>query len=1128
MPKRTDISSILVIGAGPIIIGQACEFDYSGTQAIKALKEEGYRVVLVNSNPATIMTDPEFADATYIEPITPEFVARIIAKERPDALLPTMGGQTALNCALKLDEMGVLAEFGVEMIGARADAIDKAENRNRFRQAMDAIGLESARSGTAHTVAEAFEVLDRTGLPAIIRPSFTLGGTGGGIAYNRGEFEAVVRAGLDASPTTEVLIEESLLGWKEFEMEVVRDRADNAIIICAIENIDPMGVHTGDSITVAPALTLTDKEYQIMRTASIAVLREIGVETGGSNVQFAVDPKSGRLIVIEMNPRVSRSSALASKATGFPIARVAAKLAVGYTLDEITNEITGATPASFEPTIDYVVTKIPRFAFEKFKGAKAELATSMKSVGEVMAIGRNFKESLQKALRGLETGLDGFNRVVELEGASRDQITAALSRATPDRLLKVAQAIREGFSVEEIQAITHYDPWFLRHIEEIIHEERMIDANGLPGDAAGLRRLKAMGFSDRRLATLAVRSVGVAGGLGETQARRSGLLHDTLRAMAGATSEEEVRALRHKLGVLPVFKRIDSCAAEFEAITPYMYSTYEAPSFGQNMDGPEDEAMPTDRAKIVILGGGPNRIGQGIEFDYCCVHACFALAEAGFETIMVNCNPETVSTDYDTSDRLYFEPLTAEDVLEILRVEQQAGELVGVIVQFGGQTPLKLAGALEKAGIPILGTSPDAIDLAEDRERFAALVNKLKLKQPKNGIAKSRDEAAAVAKRIGYPVLLRPSYVLGGRAMEIVDSEAQLDNYIATAVSVSGKSPVLVDQYLRDAIECDVDALSDGEEVVIAGVMQHIEEAGVHSGDSACSLPPYSLSDEIIAEMERQAKALAKALGVRGLMNVQFAVKDGPDGQQVYLIEVNPRASRTVPFVAKAIGQPIAKYAARVMAGEKLAELPEIKRDISYVAVKEAVFPFARFPGSDPVLSPEMKSTGEVMGIDLDFERAYAKSQIAEGTNLPEGGTLFVSVKDSDKPVILPPVRALAARGFAIVATSGTQRFLAEQGLEVERVNKVAEGRPHVVDLIVDGQIALIFNTTEGWQSHQDSQSIRASALQMKLPYYTTAAAAAAVARAILAVERSALEVRSLQDYYGGITRTSPDIVDPV
>ncbi|MDG6079583.1 carbamoyl-phosphate synthase large subunit [Erythrobacter litoralis] len=1106
MPKRTDISSILVIGAGPIIIGQACEFDYSGTQAIKALKEEGYRVVLVNSNPATIMTDPEMADATYIEPITPEIVAKIIEKERPDAVLPTMGGQTALNCALALAGDGTLEKYGVQMIGADADAIDKAENRQRFREAMDAIGLESARSGVANTVDEAYAVLERTGLPAIIRPSFTLGGTGGGIAYNRNEFERIVREGLDASPTTEVLIEESLLGWKEYEMEVVRDRKDNCIIICAIENVDPMGVHTGDSITVAPALTLTDKEYQIMRSASIAVLREIGVETGGSNVQFAVNPKDGRLIVIEMNPRVSRSSALASKATGFPIARVAAKLAVGYTLDEIQNEITGATPAAFEPTIDYVVTKIPRFAFEKFKGAKPELSTAMKSVGEVMAIGRCFAESMQKALRGLETGLDGFNRVVELEGCSRDKITASLSQRTPDRILKVAQAFREEMSVEEIGAITGYDPWFLRQIEAIVYEEKMIGHNGLPNTAEEMRRLKAMGFSDKRLATLAVRSVGVAGGLAETQARRSGLLHDALRAMAGATSEEEVRALRRKLGVEPVFKRIDSCAAEFEAITPYMYSTYEAPSFGVA----EDEAEPSDAKKIVILGGGPNRIGQGIEFDYCCVHACFALSEAGFETIMVNCNPETVSTDYDTSDRLYFEPLTEEDVLEILRVEMSRGQVVGVIVQFGGQTPLKLAAALEREGIPILGTSPDAIDLAEDRERFAKLVNKLKLKQPLNGIAKSRDEAAAVAARIGYPVLLRPSYVLGGRAMEIVDSEAQLDDYIATAVNVSGDSPVLVDQYLRDAVECDVDVIADGFEVRIAGVMQHIEEAGVHSGDSACTLPPYSLSAEIVAEMERQAEALAKALDVRGLMNVQFAVQDG----EVYLIEVNPRASRTVPFVAKAIGRPIAKIAAKVMAGEGLHSFKAFDIQPGHMAVKEAVFPFARFPGADPILSPEMKSTGEVMGIDRDFPAAFLKSQLGAGMVLPREGTVFVSVKDSDKEVILPAVETVLGQGFRVVATGGTQEFLKSRGLEVERVNKVAEGRPHIVDAIIDGEIALIFNTTEGWQSLLDSQSIRASALEKKVPYYTTAAASLAAARAIAEVASDRLEVRSLQDYY--------------
>ena len=926
MPKRTDIKSILIIGAGPIIIGQACEFDYSGTQACKALREEGYRIILVNSNPATIMTDPDMADATYVEPITPEIVAKIIEKERPDAVLPTMGGQTALNVALALFNDGTLAKYGVEMIGADAEAIDKAEDRIKFRDAMTKIGLESARSGIAHSMEEALEVLERTGLPSIIRPSFTMGGTGGGIAYNRDEFIKIVTGGLDASPTTEVLIEESLLGWKEYEMEVVRDRADNAIIICSIENIDPMGVHTGDSITVAPALTLTDKEYQIMRNASIACLREIGVETGGSNVQFAVNPKDGRLIVIEMNPRVSRSSALASKATGFPIAKVAAKLAVGFTLDEITNDITGATPASFEPTIDYVVTKIPRFAFEKFKGAEPLLHTAMKSVGEVMAIGRNIHESLQKALRGLETGLSGFNYVDALKGASKDQLSAELSRATPDRLLVAAQALREGMSVAEIHAIAKFDPWFLERLEEIVAAENDVKTKGLPNTPEALRRLKAMGFSDKRLAYLALESVNIRPGMETAVRRGSGIAMQAARAIAGAVTEDEVRALRHKLGVRPVFKRIDTCAAEFEAKTPYMYSTYEAPSFGT----PECESQPTDREKVVILGGGPNRIGQGIEFDYCCVHACFALADAGYETIMVNCNPETVSTDYDTSDRLYFEPLTAEDVLEILHVEQQNGTLKGVIVQFGGQTPLNLAKALEAAGIPILGTSPDAIDLAEDRERFAALINKLKLKQPENGIARSRDEAIKVAESIGYPVLMRPSYVLGGRAMEIVDTQAQLENYIQTAVIVSGDSPVLIDSYLRDAIEVDVDALCDGDEVVVAGILQHIEEAGVHSGDSACTIPPYSLPDNIIAEIRRQTELLAVNLHVRGLMNIQFAVKDG----EVYLIEVNPRASRTVPFVAKAIGAPIAKIAARVMAGEKLKDLPPINLDIDYIAVK--------------------------------------------------------------------------------------------------------------------------------------------------------------------------------------------------
>ena len=1106
MPKRTDIQSILVIGAGPIVIGQACEFDYSGTQAIKALKEEGYRIVLVNSNPATIMTDPDLADATYVEPITPEIVAKIIAKERPDAVLPTMGGQTALNTALALAQDGTLAKYGVEMIGADAEAIDKAEDRQKFRDAMDKIGLESARSGVAHTLDEALKVLERTGLPSIIRPSFTLGGTGGGIAYNREEFEHIVRGGLIASPTTEVLIEESLLGWKEFEMEVVRDRKDNCIIICSIENVDPMGVHTGDSITVAPALTLTDKEYQIMRNASIAVLREIGVETGGSNVQFAVNPKDGRLIVIEMNPRVSRSSALASKATGFPIAKVAAKLAVGYTLDEIMNDITGVTPASFEPTIDYVVTKIPRFAFEKFKGAEATLSTAMKSVGEVMAIGRTIHESLQKALRGLETGLSGFNFVDRLVGASHEQLKSELAKRTPDRLLNTAQAIREGLPLAEINRIAGYDMWFLERIAEIVAAENEVMANGLPRDAEGLRKLKAMGFSDKRLAYLALQSANLHPGTRRATARGSGLIHEAVKAMTGGVTEAEVRALRHKLGVRPVFKTIDTCAAEFQAQTPYLYSTYEAPTFGE----PENEANPSDRKKVVILGGGPNRIGQGIEFDYCCCHACFALEEAGYETIMVNCNPETVSTDYDTSDRLYFEPLTAEDVLEILHVEMSKGELVGVIVQFGGQTPLKLAQALAEAGIPILGTSPDAIDLAEDRERFAALVNKLGLKQPDNGIARSREEAVAVAARIGYPVLTRPSYVLGGRAMEIVDDQAQLEHYIETAVQVSGDSPVLIDRYLRDAIEVDVDALCDGTDVVVAGVLQHIEEAGVHSGDSACSIPPYSLSDAIVAEIERQADALARALGVRGLMNIQFAVK----GDEVYLIEVNPRASRTVPFVAKAVGSPIAKIAARVMAGEKLADLPKINRDIAHVAVKEAVFPFARFPGTDPVLSPEMKSTGEVMGIDRNFNLAFAKAQLGAGDRLPTDGRVFVSVKDSDKPRIVDSVRQLRAWGWKIVATGGTADYLAEQGIEVERVNKVAEGRPHIVDRIKDGDVQLIFNTTEGWQSLQDSQSIRASALAADIAYYTTAAGSDAATHAIGALRAHSLEVKPLQDYY--------------
>ena len=1109
MPKRTDIESILIIGAGPIVIGQAAEFDYSGSQAVKALKSEGYRVIVVNSNPATIMTDPELADATYIEPITPGIVGKICERERPDALLPTMGGQTALNTALALFKDGTLDRLGIELIGANAEAIEKAEDRLKFREAMDRIGLESPRSAIAHSLDEALEALERVGLPAIIRPSFTLGGTGGGIAYNRDEFVQIVAGGLEASPTSEVLIEESVLGWKEYEMEVVRDRADNAIIICSIENVDPMGVHTGDSITVAPALTLTDKEYQRMRSASIAVLREIGVETGGSNVQFAVDPKTGRMVVIEMNPRVSRSSALASKATGFPIAKVAARLAVGYTLDEIANDITGgATPASFEPTIDYIVTKIPRFAFEKFRGAEALLSTSMKSVGEVMAIGRSFAESLQKALRGLETGLCGLDRVRELENADPVRIESELARPTPDRLLVAAEALRQGFTVERIHEIAGFDPWFLQRLEEIVQAEEEVRINGLPREAAGMRRLKAMGFSDARLAQLALRSAHVEREMSEAVAAGGGLIHSAIRAMTGGVTEAEVRDHRLKLGVRPVFKRIDSCAAEFDAATPYLYSTYEAPLF----DEPEDEADVSDRKKVMILGGGPNRIGQGIEFDYCCCHAAFALGRdgAGLETIMVNCNPETVSTDPDTSDRLYFEPLTGEDVLEIVRREAEKGTLLGVIVQLGGQTPLKLAAELQAAGVPILGTSPDSIDLAEDRERFARLVGKLNLKQPANGIARSRDEALRVAERIGYPVLLRPSYVLGGRGMEVVDGPQQLDHYIATAVAVSGTSPVLIDRYLRDAIEVDVDAISDGDEVVVCGVLQHIEEAGVHSGDSACAIPPHSLSPEIVTEIERQTRELARGLKVKGLMNVQFAVQ----GEDVFLIEVNPRASRTVPFVAKAIGRPVAKFAARVMAGEKLADVGEIRHGLDYIAVKGPVFPFARFPGTDPVLGPEMKSTGEVMGIDDDFDIAFAKALLGAGMVLPQGGTAFVSVKDADKDNILPAVEKLVELGFNIIATGGTAAHLEAKGLPVSPINKVAQGRPHIVDRLLDGEVALVFNTTEGWQSLKDSHSIRATTLAKRVPYFTTAAASIAAARAIEAVRGHALEVASLQSYY--------------
>ena len=1098
MPKRTDISSILIIGAGPIVIGQACEFDYSGVQAVKALKEEGYRVILVNSNPATIMTDPELADATYIEPITPDFVEKVIAAERPDALLPTMGGQTALNCALDLFHGGVLEKYGVEMIGARADVIEKAEDREKFRAAMDKIGLENPRAAIAASpaikdengktvgydrasgVADALKLLDEIGLPAIIRPAFTLGGTGGGVAYNREEFEQIVRSGIDASPVGQVLVDESLLGWKEFEMEVVRDKADNCIIVCSIENVDPMGVHTGDSITVAPALTLTDKEFQIMRNASIAVMREIGVETGGSNVQFAVDPETGRLVVIEMNPRVSRSSALASKATGFPIARVAAKLAVGYTLDELDNDITGATPASFEPTIDYVVTKIPRFAFEKFPGAEPSLSTAMKSVGEAMAIGRCFAESMQKALRSLETGLSGLDPIAIAglgEGDDANAFRAALAAPTPDRLRVAAQALRQGLPVEQVRAITQYDPWFIEQIEGVVAAEKTVEAEGLPDDVAALRALKTMGFSDKRLAKL-----------------------------CGGT-EAEVRRFRRERGVVPVYKRIDTCAAEFAAKTPYMYSAYEPP-FGEDADC---ESKPTADRKVIILGGGPNRIGQGIEFDYCCCHAAFALADIGVQSIMVNCNPETVSTDYDTSDRLYFEPLTAEDVLEIVRAERESGALLGVIVQYGGQTPLKLASVLEAEGVPLLGTPYDAIDLAEDRERFQKLVRKLGLRQPNNATAPSREAALQIAQSVGYPLVTRPSYVLGGRAMEIVREEAGLKNYLALAqIEISEDEPLLLDQYLQNAVEVDVDAICDGEAVYIAGVMEHIEEAGVHSGDSACSLPPYTLSEAVIAELKAQTQKLALELGVVGLMNVQYAIKDN----DVYILEVNPRASRTVPFVAKSVGLPIARLAAKVMAGRKIADLDLTAPNVSHTAVKEVVFPFARFPGVDTVLGPEMRSTGEVMGIDQNFDKARAKSLIAAGARIPMSGCVFISLKDSDKPLMLNAASRLLSMGFDIIATRGTADYLKAQGLDVARVNKVLEGRPHIVDALKNGEVCMVFNTTEGAQSIKDSRSIRTTALAQKIPCITTAAGARAAVRAIEAMRAGDLEVKPLQAYF--------------
>ena len=1117
MPKRTDIKSIMIIGAGPIVIGQACEFDYSGAQACKALREEGYRVILVNSNPATIMTDPGLADATYIEPITPEVVAKIIEKERPDALLPTMGGQTGLNTALALADMGVLEKFGVELIGAKREAIEMAEDRKLFREAMDRIGLEnpkatiiaapklpSGKYDISAGVREAVEALDYVGLPAIIRPAFTLGGTGGGVAYNRDDYEAIVRSGLEASPMAQVLVDQSLLGWKEFEMEVVRDTKDNAIIVCAIENIDPMGVHTGDSITVAPALTLTDKEYQIMRNGSIAVLREIGVETGGSNVQWAINPADGRMVVIEMNPRVSRSSALASKATGFPIAKIAAKLAVGYTLDELDNDITKVTPASFEPSIDYVVTKIPRFAFEKFPGAEPNLTTAMKSVGEVMAIGRTIHESMQKALASLETGLSGFDEIVipgvtvpgtVSDASGRAAIFKALGQATPDRLRVIAQAMRHGLTNDEINGATSFDPWFLARIREIIEVEAQVRHDGLPTTAPALRKLKMMGFTDARLAMLTGRDEG------------------------------QVRRARLRLGVIAVFKRIDTCAAEFEAQTPYMYSTYEAPAMGDV----ECEARPSNAKKVVILGGGPNRIGQGIEFDYCCCHACYALTAAGYETIMINCNPETVSTDYDTSDRLYFEPLTLEHVLEILRVEQDNGTLHGVIVQFGGQTPLKLAQALANEGIPILGTTPDAIDLAEDRERFQGLLQELGLKQPHNGTARSRDEAFAVAADVGYPLVIRPSFVLGGRAMEIVRSDEQLERYIATAVQVSGSSPVLLDSYLSGAVEVDVDALSDGRAVHVAGIMEHIEEAGVHSGDSACCLPPHQLSAEIVAELTRQTVVMALALKVVGLMNVQFAIKDGV----IYVLEVNPRASRTVPFVAKATDSAIASIAARLMAGEPLSNFPMrapypagvgpdtplpladpmtlADPQTPWFSVKEAVLPFARFPGVDPVLGPEMRSTGEVMGWDRTFALAFLKAQMGAGVMLPEGGRVFVSVKDMDKTEAMAgAVKGLITLGFEVVATKGTSAWLAGLGVASTSVSKVYEGRPNIVDRLKNDEIALVMNTTEGTQAVADSRDIRRVALMDKIPYFTTAAASIAAVEAMKA-RGEGYGVRTLQ-----------------
>ena len=1064
MPKRTDLKSILIIGAGPIVIGQACEFDYSGAQACKALREEGYRVILVNSNPATIMTDPEMADVTYIEPITWKVVEKIIEQERPDALLPTMGGQTALNCALDLAKHGVLDKYGVEMIGASKEAIDKAEDREKFKRAMTKIGLGSARSASAHSMDEAQQVQAMIGFPVIIRPSFTMGGSGGGIAYNQEEFVEICKRGLEASPTNELLIEESLIGWKEFEMEVVRDKKDNCIIVCSIENLDPMGVHTGDSITVAPAQTLTDKEYQIMRDASVAVLREIGVDTGGSNVQFSICPTDGRMIVIEMNPRVSRSSALASKATGFPIAKVAAKLAVGYTLDELANEITGGkTPASFEPSIDYVVTKVPRFAFEKFPTADSHLTTQMKSVGEVMAIGRTFQESFQKALRGLEVGVDGMNQ----RTTDREELERELGEPGPERIWYVGDAFENGFSLDEVHALTHIDPWFLAQIEDIVRIEMALDDMSLDEiDAPTLRELKRKGFADRRLAKLL------------------------------KVSDAEVRARRHAMGIRPVYKRVDTCAAEFSTSTAYMYSTYEE----------ECESRPSDKKKIMVLGGGPNRIGQGIEFDYCCVHAALAMREDGYETIMVNCNPETVSTDYDTSDRLYFEPLTLEDVLEIVAIEKP----VGVIVQFGGQTPLKLARDLEANGVPIIGTTPDMIDAAEDRERFQQLLEQLGLKQPPNRTARTEPDALRLAEEIGYPLVVRPSYVLGGRAMEIVHEARDLERYMREAVKVSNDSPVLLDRFLNDAIEVDVDALSDGDEVIIGGVMEHIEQAGVHSGDSACSLPPYSLSAEIQDELRRQTKLMAKGLNVCGLMNVQFAIQHGV----VYVLEVNPRASRTVPFVSKATGLPLAKIAARCMAGQSLASQGVTHEIIPpYFSVKEAVFPFNKFPGVDTILGPEMKSTGEVMGVGKTFEEAFVKSQAGASVRLPDSGTVFISVKESDKSKVVEIARDLHDSGFSIIATRGTAATISAAGIPVAVVNKVTEGRPHIVDMIKNKEISLIINTAdEKRKAISDSRSIRTSALAARVTMYTTVWGAEAAAVGIK--NRGELRVYSIQSLH--------------